>query len=161
VPAGRCKDAFADMRGFERPSDTRRCRQRSGKVLVFVLFSADHPAGRPDTELANFLVPMAVGALPFLIVGALIARTLLGARAANRAGQPRQPSVTSLALISGIGLPFVLVVGFWLGLFASAQELPVGSAADAALTVYQFTWLAAILSLAVTLVMALVTRRSP
>jgi hypothetical protein len=58
-------------------------------VLVFVLFSAYHQAGRPDTELTNFLVPMAVGTLPFLIVGALIAWSLPGMRAATQAGKPR------------------------------------------------------------------------
>jgi hypothetical protein len=125
-------------------------------VLVFVLFSAYHQAGRPETELTNFLVPMAVGALPFLIVGALIAWTL--PRIATRAGKPRQQSVTNLALISGIGLPFTLVFGFWVGLFASAIELPVGSPAAAALTAYQFTLLAALIADVVTLVVALVKR---
>ena len=129
-------------------------------VLVFVLFSAYPPAGRPDTELTNFVAPMAVGALPFLIVSALIAWTLLGARAATKAGEPRQQSVTTLALVSGIGLPFTLVFGFWVGLFASAQELPAGSPAEAALNVYQFTLLAAVLADVVTLVLALVSRRS-
>ena len=129
-------------------------------VLVFVLFSAYPPAGRPDTELTNFVAPMAVGALPFLIVSALIAWTLLGARAATKAGEPRQQSVTALALVSGIGVPFTLVFGLWVGLFASAQELPVGSPAEAALTVYQFTWPAALIADFVTLVLALVSRRS-
>jgi hypothetical protein len=124
-------------------------------VLVFVLFSANQ-AGRLDTELTNFLVPMAVGALPFLIVGAFIAWTLT--RIATRAGKPRQQSLTNLALISGIGLPFTLVFGFWVGLFASSLELPVGSSAAAALTAYQFTWLAALIADVVTLVVALVAR---
>ena len=129
-------------------------------AIVFVLFSAYRQAGRPGTELTNFLVPVVVGALPFLIVGALIAWTLLGARAAAQARKPRQQSVTSLAVISGIGLPFVFVFGFWVGLFASALEPPAGSPAEAALAVYQFTWLAAVLADVVTLVVALVTRRS-
>ena len=129
-------------------------------VLVFVLFSAYPPAVRPDTELTNFLVPMAIGALPFLTTGALIAWTLLGLRAATQAGKPRQPSLTSLALICSIALPFVFLFGFYVGLFASAQELPVGSPAQAALNVYQFTLLAAVLADVVTLVLALVSRRS-
>ena len=129
-------------------------------VLVFVLFSAYHQAGRPDTELTNFLVPMAVGALPFLIVGALIAWSLFGGIAATKAGKARQQSVTNLALTSGIGLPFIFLFGFFVGLFASAQELPAGSPAEAALTAYQFTWLAAVLADVVTLVVALVTRKS-
>jgi len=112
-------------------------------VLVFVLFSAYPPAGRPDTELTNFLAPMAVGALPFLVVGALVAWSVL------------QRSLTNLAVVSGIGLPFMVVLGFWAGLFASAQELPVGTPSAAALTTYQFTWLAALIADAVTLVMSL------
>jgi hypothetical protein len=125
-------------------------------VLVFVLFSTYPPAGRPDTELTNFVAPMIIGALPFLTTGALIAWALLGARAAK----PRQQSMTRLALISSIGLPFIFLIGFFVGLFASAQELPLDSPADAALNVYQFTWLAAVLVDLVTLVLALVTRRS-
>jgi hypothetical protein len=126
--------------------------------LVFVLFSAYPPVGRPDTCLANFLVPMVVGSLPFLVVAALIAWTVLGARTATRTDKPGQPTVDRLILISGLGLPCIVVFGFWIGLFASAQELPTGSAAEAALTVYQFTWLSAVLADAATLVLALVAR---
>jgi hypothetical protein len=125
-------------------------------ALVFVLFSSYPQAGRPDTGLSNFVVPMALGAFPFLITAGLIAWTLLGARAATQAGKPTQQS--RLALISGIGLPFILLCGFWVGLSASAQELPVGSAAAAALTVYQFTLLGAVIADGLTLVLALVTR---
>lgn len=128
--------------------------------LVFVLFSAFPQAGRPDTGLSNFVVPMAVGALPFLVTAALIAWTVLGARAATRAGKPGQPTVDRLAIISGLALPGIVLFGFWIGLAASAQELPAGSPAEAALTVYQFTLLSAVLADAATLVVALVTRRS-
>jgi hypothetical protein len=128
--------------------------------LVYVLFSAYPQAGRPDTGLSNFLVPMAFGAIPFLIATAFIAWTLLGARTATRAGEPGQPSVDRLILISGVALPCIVVIGFWMGLAASAEELPAGSPAEAALTIYQFTWLSAVLADAATLVVALVGRRT-
>jgi hypothetical protein len=99
--------------------------------LVFVLFSAHPQAGRPDTGLSNFLVPMAVGALPFLVTAALIAWTVLGARSPARASKPGQPTVDRLIMISGLGLPCIVLVGFWIGLAASAQELPAGSPAEA------------------------------
>jgi hypothetical protein len=127
--------------------------------LVFVLFSAHPPAGRPDTGLSNFLVPMVVGALPFLVVAGLLAWAVLGARTAARTGKPGQPAVDRLILISGLGLPCIVVFGFWIGLAASAEELPAGTAAEAALTVYQFTLLSAVLADAATLVVALVRRR--
>jgi hypothetical protein len=116
-------------------------------VMVFVLFSANPQSGRADTGLGNFLVPIAVAAIPFLGTAGFMATR--GRRGAG-----------SLALISGIGLPFIFLFGFWIGLFASAQELPVGSSSAAALTIYQFTWLASVLADGLTLVAALLARRT-
>jgi hypothetical protein len=106
-------------------------------------------AGRPDTEHSNFVVPMAVGALPLLTTAALIVWTLpRGHRAVSR-----------LAVVAGVGLPVIAVFGFWVGLYASALELPLDSPAAAALTVYQFTWLSAVLADVACLVVALLVQR--
>jgi hypothetical protein len=125
-------------------------------VMVFALFSAYHQAGRPGTELPTFVLPMAVGAFPFLITAALIVWVSLGTRATSQAIAPRRQTAERLAVISGIALPFILVCGFWVGLFAAAQELPDGSPPAAALTVYQFTFLSAVIADLVTLVWAVV-----
>jgi hypothetical protein len=126
--------------------------------LVFALFSAHPQVGRPDTGLSNFLVPMVVGTLPFLVMATLIAWTVLGARTRTPADKRRQLVVDRLIVISGLGLPCIALFGFWSGLSAAAEELPTGSLAEAALTVYQFTFLSAILADAVTLGAAVAAR---
>lgn len=115
--------------------------------MVFVLFSAQPQAGRPNTGLDNFAVQMVVSAFPFVSTSALIAT--IGRRSAGM-----------LALISGLGLPFLFFFGFVMGFAASAVELPVNSPSAAALTIYQFTWLAAVLADGLTLVAALFARRA-
>jgi hypothetical protein len=118
-------------------------------VLVFVLFSAYHQGGRPDTGLSSFIVPMAVGAVPLLTTAALIVWTV-----------PRgNQAVSRLSVVAGFGLPVIVVFGFWVGLYASALELPLDSPPAAALTAYQFTWLSAVLADVATLVLALLMRR--
>ena len=124
-------------------------------VMVFGLFSGYHPPDRPGTELPNFVLPIAVGSFPFLITAALIGWVWLGT-GASQAITPRQQTAERLAVISGIALPFILVCGFWIGLFAASEELPDGSPPAAALTVYQFTYLSAVIADAVTLVWAVV-----
>jgi len=65
-----------------------------------------------------------------------------------------------LALITGIALPFLFFFGAVMGFAASAVELPVNSPSAVALTIYQFTWLAAVIADGLTLVAALLARRA-
>lgn len=115
--------------------------------FVFVLFSAHPQAGRPDTGLVNFVVQMVISAVPFVGTAALI--TTIGRRSAGM-----------LALITGIALPFLFFFGAVMGFAASAVELPVNSPSAVALTIYQFTWLAAVIADGLTLVAALLARRA-
>ena len=80
--------------------------------------------------------------------------------AATRSGLTPQQIVTRLLAISAIGLPLMVVCGFWAALFAAAQVLRVGSPEAVALYVFQFTFVAAVVADGVTMVMALVTRGS-
>lgn len=121
-------------------------------VLVFVLISAYR------TNPPNFLSYMAIGVLPFLATAALIAWTVVGPGAATKANRTPQHIVHRLLAISVIGLPLMVACGFWAGLFAAAQVLPVGSPEADALYIFQFTLVAAVVADGVTLVVALATR---
>ena len=65
---------------------------------------------------------------------------------------------TLLRIIAGLGLPFMILGGLWSGLAAALLGLDQGSAAGFALTLYQFTFLAAVFVDTITLVVALRTR---
>jgi hypothetical protein len=64
-------------------------------------------------------------------------------------------------MITGFGLPFMILGGLWSGLAAALLGLEQGSAAGFAITLYQFTFLAAVIVDTVTLVVALRTRPTP
>ncbi len=61
-------------------------------------------------------------------------------------------------MITGFGLPFMVLGGLWSGLAAALLGPDQGSAAGFALTLYEFTFLAAVFVDTVTLVVALRTR---
>jgi hypothetical protein len=121
-------------------------------VLVFVLISANR------TDSSNFLPYVAIGVLPFIATAAFLAWTVAGRGAATRSGRTPQQIVIRLLAISAIGLPLMVVCGFWAALFAAAQVLRVGSPEADALYVFQFTFVAAVVADGVTMVVALVTR---
>jgi hypothetical protein len=121
-------------------------------ALVFVLISAS------GTNPPNFLSYIAIGVLPFLATAALITWTVVGPGAATKANRTPRHIVRTLLTISVIGLPVMVVGGFWAGLFAAAQGLPVGSPEADALYIFQFTLVAAVVADGVTLVGALATR---
>src|ERR1700680_470787 len=123
-------------------------------VRVFALISAYR------TDSTNFLPYVGIGALQFIATAAFLAWTLAVRGAATRSGLTPQQIVTRLLAISAIGLPLMVVCGFWAALFAAAQVLRVGSPEAVALYVFQFTFVAAVVADGVTMVMALVTRGS-
>lgn len=127
-------------------------------VLVFVLASTYQPVGWPATDFINYLPYLAIGVLPFLVTAGLIARTVVGSRTATDAGQERPQIAGPLLRISGVGLPLMVVCGFGVGFAAAALVQPSHLPGADVLYVYQFTFVAAVVADAVTLVVALVSR---
>jgi len=118
-------------------------------TLTYLFFAVDHPG----SSIAGFVPIMAIGSIPFLITAGLLAWVIVGA------GQhPQQQVIGRLRIITGLALPFMILGGLWSGLGAALLGLDQGSAAGFALTLYQFTFLAAVFVDAVTLVVALRTR---
>jgi len=126
-------------------------------ALIYLLFVVDHSG----SDLAGFLPIMAIGAIPFLLIAGFLAWVIAGARAPATAGHGSQQVVRRLRVISGFGLPIIIICGFWAGLGAAFLGLERGSPAGYALTLYQFTLLAAIFADVVTLVAALRARAGP
>ena len=122
-------------------------------TLTYLLYSIDHPG----ISFAGFVPITAIGSVPFLVTAGFLAWALRG----NRPSQPGELSrstVVRLRMITGFGLPFMIIGGLWSGLAAALLGLDVGSAAGNAVTVYQFTFLAAVIADVITLVVALTTR---
>src|SRR2546421_1139683 len=123
-------------------------------TLIYLLFVV----GQPGSNVAGFLPIMAIGAVPFLVTAGLLAWVIVSAGSSVNPGQPPSPQVIGrLRIITGLGLPFMILGGLWSGLAAALLGLDQGSAAGFALTLYQFTFLAAVFVDAVTLVVALRT----
>lgn len=114
-------------------------------ALIYVLNSID---GRID--LSSDIVIMAIGGVPFLATAVLITLAIVWAARAHR------QLASTILIVGGVGLPFMVVGGLWAGFGATFFAQP-GSRAATALAVYQFTFAAAILADAVTLVAAVVT----
>jgi hypothetical protein len=124
-------------------------------TLIYLLFVV----GQPGSNLAGFLPIMAIGAVPFLVTAGLLAWAIVSAGSSVSPRQlPRPQVIGRVRIITGFGLPFMILGGLWSGLAAALLGLDQGSAAGAALTLYQFTFLAAVFVDAVTLVVALRTR---
>jgi hypothetical protein len=126
-------------------------------ALIYLLFTVDHPG----SDLSGFLPIMAIGTLPFLVPAGLFAWVIGMARASAEGSQVPRQVLGRVRAISGFGLPFMIVGGFWAGLGAAFLGLEQGSPAGYALMLYQFTFLAAVLADGVTLVVALRTRAAP
>ena len=124
-------------------------------TLIYLLFVV----GQPGSNLAGFVPIMAIGAVPFLVTAGLLAWAIVSAGSSVSPGQlPPKQVIGRLRIITGFGLPVMIVGGLWSGLGAAFLGLDQGSAAGFALTLYQFTFLAAVFVDTVTLVVALRTR---
>jgi hypothetical protein len=127
-------------------------------TLIYLLFVL----GQPGSNLAGFVPIMAIGAVPFLVTAGLLAWAIVSAGSSVSPGQlPPKQVIGRLRIITGFGLPVMIVGGLWSGLGAAFLGLDQGSAAGFALTLYQFTFLAAVFLDTVTLVVALRTRAAP
>ncbi len=122
-------------------------------TLTYLLYTVDHPG----ITIAGFVPIMAIGAVPFLITAGLLAWVIRSNRP-SEGGHPSPQAVSGLRMITGFGLPFMIVGGLWSGLAAALLGLDVGSAAGNAVTAYQFTFLAAIIADVITLVMVLIQK---
>lgn len=122
-------------------------------TLTYLLFTI----GQPGSNIAGFVPIMAIGAVPFLVTAGLLTWAIRSDRLSD-AGQLPRHLVSRLRIISGFGLLFMILGGLWSGLAATLLGLDQGSLAGFALTLYQFTFLAAIFFDTATLVTALRTR---
>jgi hypothetical protein len=124
-------------------------------TLIYLLYVV----GQPGSNIAGFVPIMAIGALPFLITAGLLAWAIVSAGSTLGEGQqPQQQVIGRVRMITGFGLPFMILGGLWSGLAAALLGLEQDSAAGFALTLYQFTFLAAVFVDTITLVVALRTR---
>jgi hypothetical protein len=121
-------------------------------TLIYLLFGV----GQPGSNLAGSVPIMAIGAAPFLVTAGLLA-WVVRSRPSEPGRLPRDV-VVGLRMISGFGLPLMVIGGLWSGLAAALLGLDVASAAGVALTIYQVTFLAAVIADGITLVLALMTR---
>ena len=127
-------------------------------TLIYLLYLV----GQPGSNIAGFVPIMAIGALPFLITAGLLAWAIVSAGSPVREDQqPQQQVIGRVRMITGFGLPFMILGGLWSGLAAALLGLEQDSAAGFALTLYQFTFLAAVFVDTITLVVALRTRIPP
>jgi hypothetical protein len=122
-------------------------------TLVYLLYTVE----QPGSSLAGFVPIMAIGSVPFLVTAGLLAWVIRSERPSEGDQSSRQ-AVSRLRMITGFGLPFMILGGLWSGLAAALLGLEQGSAAGFAITLYQFTFLAAVIVDTVTLVVALRTR---
>jgi len=126
-------------------------------TLIYLLFVV----GQPGSNIAGFVPIMAIGALPFLVTAGLIAWAIVSAGSpVGEVQRSQQHIIGRLRMITGFGLPFMILGGLWSGLAAALLGLEQDSAAGFALTLYQFTFLAAVFVDTVTLVVALRTHPS-
>ena len=126
-------------------------------TLIYLLFVV----GQPGSNIAGFVPIMAIGALPFLVTAGLIAWAIVSAGSpVGEIQRSQQQIIGRLRMITGFGLPFMILCGLWSGLAAALLGLEQDSAAGFALTLYQFTFLAAVFVDTVTLVVALRTHPS-
>ena len=122
-------------------------------TLTYLLYTIDHPG----ISFAGFVPITAIGSVPFLVTAGFLAWTIRGSRP-SAPGEVSRTTIVRLRLITGFALPFMIIGGLWSGLAAALLGLDLGSASGNAVTVYQFTFLAAVTADVITLVVALTTR---
>jgi hypothetical protein len=92
-----------------------------------------------------------------MVTAGLLASVIRGNRPSEPGPLPRDV-LSRLRIISACGLPFMILGGLWSGLAAALLGVDQGSAADYAIALYQFTFLAAAIADGITLVAAITTR---
>ncbi len=120
-------------------------------TLIYVPFAADHSR----SDLAAFLPVMVIGVVPFLLTAGLLAR-VIRSRSSLQAEVPGSSSAVFAGLPAS-DCPSWSSAGFgqvW-GTFLGLEN---GTPAAYALTLYQFTFLAAVIADGISLVVALTTR---
>jgi|ERR1700682_5912684 len=122
-------------------------------AMIYLLFVVD----QPGISIAGFVPIIAIGAVPFLVTAFLLA-WVIRSQGRSEPGQLPRQVIGRLRMVSGIGLPFMILGGLWSGLGAAFLGLEQGTAAGYALTLYQFTFLAAVIADGITLVVSLTTR---
>ena len=125
-------------------------------TLTYLLYSID----QPGISFAGFVPITAIGSVPFLVTAGFLAWAIRGNRP-SAPGEVTRSTVVRLRMITGFGLPFMIIGGLWSGLAAALLGLDQGSSAGNAVTVYQFTFLAAVIADVITLAVALTTRTAP
>src|SRR3989442_4393819 len=127
-------------------------------TLTYLLYVT----GQPGSNIAGFGPIMVIGAVPFLLTAGLLAWVIVSAGSSISEGQrPQQQAIGPLRLITGFGLPFMILGGLWSGLAAALLGLEQDSPAGFSLTLFQFTFLPPGVSRTVTLIVALSPRSSP
>jgi hypothetical protein len=121
-------------------------------TMVYLLYAVDHPG----SNLAGFLPLMAIGVVPFLATAILLAWAIRSRPSGP--GEASRRFVRRVRAIAGFALPFMIIGGLWAGLGGALLGVETGSQPAFALTLYQFTFLAAIIADGITLVVALTTR---
>jgi hypothetical protein len=127
-------------------------------AVVFALISIYHPIVAPASDIGSVGPFLAIGVIPFLLVAALIAWTLVRTRATFETDSKQRQIAGQLLAISGFGLPLMIVCGFWAALYAATVVQPNHLPGEDVLYIYQVTFVAAIVADGVTLVFALVSR---
>src|SRR3989442_9677672 len=100
--------------------------------------------GQPGSNIAGFVPIMAIGAVRFLVTAGLLAWVIVSAGSSISEGQrPQQQAIGRLRLITGFGLPFMILGGLWSGLAAAVVGLEQDSPAGFSLRLPPVTFLAA------------------
>ena len=120
-------------------------------ILVYVLYSVETP-GSGIGDILGFLPISLIGAVPFLVTAGFILSAVSRIAIATA-----RNSVLRVRLAAGIGLLPIVVCGFWSGLGAAFLGMPPDSLAAKAVSIYQFTLVAACVGDLVVLVLALAT----
>jgi len=121
-------------------------------TLVYLLDTV----GQPKSNLAGLVPIMVIGPLPFLVTAVLLASVIR--RRLREPGPLTRRTVVEVRVVSGLGLPIMIVGGYWSGLLAALLGFYQGSPAAVPLTIYAFSFLAAIIVDGITLVAALLHR---
>ena len=90
-------------------------------TLVYLLYTVD----QPGSNMAGFVPIMAIGSVPFLVTAGLLAWVIRSERP-SEGGQPSRQAVSRLRMITGFGLPFMILGGLWSGLAAALLGLEQG-----------------------------------
>src|SRR2546426_10483677 len=96
-------------------------------TLTYLLYVT----GQPGSNIAGFVPIMAIGAFSFLVTAGLLAWVIVSAGSSISEGQrPQQQAIGRVRLITGFGLPFMILGGLWSGLAAALlgleQDSPAG-----------------------------------